>query len=149
MPTVPFERLSVLPHQASALSIQPALELRRVVYVEAVEERPGVQADGVGRPTRGQRLRELAHIGIDHGGGQAQQPPGGRDSPRAQRPADDVECLAQPVASAGLLALRPEQCEQPLTGAPRSPLTASTARTASARRLGKTGAAAPEVPSRA
>ena len=144
-----FERLPVLPRQTGALPIQPALELRRVVHVEAVEERPGVEADGVGRPTRRQRLGELAHIGSDHRRVQAQEAPGGRDGPRAQRPADDMESVPQPVASAGLVALGPEQCEQPLTGAAEVPADREHGEDGLGPALGEDGAAAPEVPSRA
>ena len=61
------ERLGVLARQSGALSVQPVLELRRVVHVEALEQRTAIRSHRVGVPAAAQRQRERVHIGVDGG----------------------------------------------------------------------------------
>jgi len=68
-----LERLRLLACQAGTLPVQPALELRRVVHVEAVQQRSGVLPHRIRVPPRGQGLRERLNIRDDDLGVEAQQ----------------------------------------------------------------------------
>ena len=51
--------------EAAALPIRPPLELGRLAQIEAVQERPPIQPDRLGRRATTDRLPELGHIGSD------------------------------------------------------------------------------------
>ena len=60
-----LQRLSVLARQSGALSVQPPLELRGIVHMEAIEQRTAVNPHRIGRSTRAERLREGTSVGTD------------------------------------------------------------------------------------
>jgi hypothetical protein len=109
-----LERLPVLPRQASALPIQPALELRCLIHVEPVEQRTGVGRHCVPVPAGAHRLRERGDVGDDNGRIESQEVADRWDGPRADRLTDGAERVAQAVPRVGFIALRPEQCDEAL-----------------------------------
>jgi hypothetical protein len=117
--------------------------------VKAVEERatPDPAPCPPGTRRRGARANCL-DIGVDNGGLESEAGPG-RHRRVAKGGADVMEAITQSGPGPLLVGLGPEERGRRSRVQPMSPDTASTARTASARRLGREGAGLPFRPSRA
>ena len=91
-----------------ALAVHPALELGRVIQVEAIEEGTAVQRDGAIGRARAERLLEGDHVTLDRRGVELELVAGGEDRLRAQCLAQGMDRLVEEPASRLALTLGPE-----------------------------------------
>jgi hypothetical protein len=105
----PLQRAGAGARQPVALEVDPALEVRGVGDVEAVEQRPAVFGHRVFQPPRLQRLLERAHVAAHHVGRERDLVAHRHEDALPQLAAEDVERLGEGVAGGVGGVLGPEQ----------------------------------------
>jgi hypothetical protein len=95
--------------EARALIVHPSLELRGVAQVEAVEERTGVESNRFLERARVERAFEVADVHPDLDRVETNVVARGNDGCFAERAADDVDRIREPVPCAFGIELRPEK----------------------------------------